>query len=401
MVEIGDLTACASDASFSINGDHAIVGWNDSARELLGYDLDETVGRQCANILQFVYSDGEPVCSENCDNCKGWQCFVQNQPFGAPFCRARHKNGDWVSLKISSVVLPKDAQRSQSDSVVAVIFLNENELAQDPPPQDKLQIFSLGNFCLTFGGRAIPIRNWQRKQSVTLLKYLASHLGQPVHREVLIEQFWPGIDESLGQRRLKVLVYFLRRQFYAAGIQEEVLETVGKNYLLNDEMTWLDALAFQKLVAEGSRLQGHQRWHEALTCYNEAKYLYKGDYMANDVYADWCTAERDQLRENYLEMLSGMVDCYAACSRVSDAVTACRTALVFDPLQERFHRLLMEYLVRLGRTDSALAQYRTCQSILAEELDVEPLPETQLLYQQIVAGDAATSLDNPARPIAV
>ncbi len=178
-------------------------------------------------------------------------------------------------------------------------------------------------------------------------------------------------------------------------------EQEGKNYLLNDEITWLDALAFQKLVAKGSRLQGQQRWHEALTCYDEAKHLYKGDYMANDIYADWCTAERDQLRENYLEMLAGMADCYAACSRDSDAVTTCRLALVFDPLQERFHCLLMGHLARLGRTDSALAQYRTCQSILAEELGVEPLPGTQLLYRRIVAGDTATPLENPAHPIAV
>ncbi len=29
-------------------------------------------------------------------------------------------------------------------------------------------------------------------------------------------------------------------------------EQEGKNYLLNDEMTWLDALAFQKLVADSA-----------------------------------------------------------------------------------------------------------------------------------------------------
>ncbi len=397
MAEIGDLTAFASDAAFSIDGHHAIVGWNDSAQLLLGYESDQAIGRQCSDILQFVYSDGEPLCT---DNCECWQCFEHNQPFGAPSCGARHKNGEQVPVRISSVVLPRDAQRSQMDSVVAVIFLNEKELAQDLPLQKKLQIFSLGNFSLSFGGKVLPIRNWQRKQSVTLLKYLASHLGQPVHREVLIEQFWPGIDESLGQRRLKVLVYFLRRQLSAAGMQEEVLETAGKNYLLNGELTWVDALAFQKLVAEGSRLHGQQRWHEALSCYDEAKHLYKGDYMANDAYADWCVAERDRLREDYLEMMARMVDCYAACSQDSDAVTACQIALVCDPLQERFHRLLMECFVRLGRTDAALAQYRTCRNILADELGVEPLPETQRLYRRIVAGDAATSPENPARPIA-
>jgi len=398
MADLGDLTAFASDASFSIDGHHAIVGWNEAAQRLLGYEPEEAVGRQCSEILQFVYFDGEPLCSNDCE-C--WQCFEHDLPFGTPFCRARHKNGEWVSLSISSVVLPKDAQASPLDSLVAVIFVREKELAQDLPHEDKLQIFSLGNFSLTFGGRAVPIRNWQRKQSVSLLKYLASHLGQPVHREVLIEQFWPDIDESRGRKRLKVLVYFLRHQLHAAGVRGEVLETAGKNYRLNDKRIWLDSVAFENLIAEGARLQDQQQWREALGRYDEAKQLYKGDYMANDIYADWCAAERDRLRESYLEMLTGMVDCHAARSEHSDAVKTCQTALACDPLRESFHRLLMECHVRLGRTEAALAQYRACERILATELGAEPLPETQRLYRQIVGAEPATTLKNQASPTAV
>jgi DNA-binding SARP family transcriptional activator len=396
VIESSDLTGFASDASFSIDGHHAIVGWNESARLLLGYEPDEAVGKQCSDILQFVYFDGEPLCS---DACECWQCFEHDLPFGAPFCRARHKNGEWVPLSISSVVLPKNGEPRPIDSTVAIIFVREEtQTREGPPVEEKLQIRSLGNFSLTIGGKAIPIGDWQRKQSVSLLKYLAAQLGQPVHRGVLIEQFWPDIDESRGRKRLKVLVYFLRHQLQAAGMQGDVLETVGKNYLLNDEKIWLDTLAFENLVAEGSRLQGQQRWAEALSRYEEAKHLYKGDYMANDIYDDWCAAERDRLRERYLEMLAGMVDCHTARDQNADVLEACQIALARDPLRENFHRLLMECLVRLGRTDSALAQYRTCQSILETELGVEPGPETRLLYRQIVGGKAAKPIGKRSLP---
>jgi DNA-binding SARP family transcriptional activator len=33
-----------------------------------------------------------------------------------------------------------------------------------------------------------------------------------------------------------------------------------------------------------------------------------------------------------------------------------------------------------------MAQYHHCARILAKELDVEPMPETRRLYQQILAG---------------
>jgi DNA-binding SARP family transcriptional activator len=50
----------------------------------------------------------------------------------------------------------------------------------------------------------------------------------------------------------------------------------------------------------------------------------------------------------------------------------------------------MEYLVKYGRPDLALAQYRHCQQVLAREFGTQPLPETQRLYQQILKeGDGA------------
>jgi DNA-binding SARP family transcriptional activator len=44
----------------------------------------------------------------------------------------------------------------------------------------------------------------------------------------------------------------------------------------------------------------------------------------------------------------------------------------------------MEYLVHLGHPDQAVVQFHVCQHILAEELGVDPMPETQTLYQQIL-----------------
>ena len=227
VIESSDLTGFASDASFSIDGHHAIVGWNESARLLLGYEPDEAVGKQCSDILQFVYFDGEPLCS---DACECWQCFEHDLPFGAPFCRARHKNGEWVPLSISSVVLPKNGEPRPIDSTVAIIFVREEtQTREGPPVEEKLQIRSLGNFSLTIGGKAIPIGDWQRKQSVSLLKYLAAQLGQPVHRGVLIrpqlgafvERCWsiscgisckpPVCKETSWKRSAKIICSTTRR----------------------------------------------------------------------------------------------------------------------------------------------------------------------------------------------
>ena len=390
MIDVHNMVDHASDAAFAINEELKITAWNHGAQQLLGYALSEVIDRRCSEVIRAVLPDGEPLCVPSCD---GMKCFLRERPFAVSTCRARHKDGGWVAMSIASVVMPKHARRSQGDSTVAVIFLQEGEQKQGGSPTERaLQILVLGRFGVAARGRRLAIENWDRKQALTLLKCLVANLGHPVHREALSEYLWPDVDESHARERLKVTVYFLRRQFRAAGLPDDVVQTAGKSYLLNDEMVWVDAAVFQRLAAEGAVLHREQRWDEALNLYEEAQHLYRGDYLEEDIYVDWCAAERERLREIYLEVLAGMVDCHAARGHYAEAVQVCRTALVRDPCRESFHRALMEHLVHLGRADWALAQYHSCRRILDRELGVEPMPETRRLHQRILEGGGAASI---------
>lgn len=387
MIDTVDLADLASDAAFAVDGGLEIVAWNDAAQRLLGYAPGEVIGRHCSDVLQAVLPGGQPLCVPSCE---GVRCFRRHQPFAASSCRARHKDGGWIPVGLASVVMPKAARHRDAGSVVAVVFLRaDGDRHERPSPGKTLQVFTLGRFALATGGRGLAVGKWQRKQAVTLLKYLVTHLGHAVHREVLIDILWPGVDQSQGWERLKVTVYFLRRQLRAAGMDEDVVETAGKAYVLRREAIWVDADNFESLVAEGCAQQRQQHWDEALRCYEEARCLYRGDYMEEDIYDDSCAFQRERLREICLEMMAGMGECHAQCGRYAEAVRVCRTALVSDPCRESFHRALMKYLARLGRTDAAAAQYRQCQRVLGRELDVEPSPETRRLYRQILEQDAA------------
>ena len=382
MMDARYLVDYASDAAFAIDDRQRIVAWNYGARRLMEYTRREVLGRHCWEVFQAVCPNGEPLCVPGCE---GAVCFKQSRAFAAPSCRMRHKDGRWVPVNFESVVMPKRARSSDTAAAVAVIFLrSESEKRDRSLPEQNLQIFTLGRFGLVAKGRELSIEKWERKQAVTLLKFLVVHLGRPVHREILSEFFWPDIDEDRAWKRLKVTVHFLRQQLRLAGIDENIVETVDKTYALRREAVWVDSVAFEGGVAEGAALQRQQRWDKALHCYEEAQHLYRSDYMEEDIYADWCAAEREQLHEIYLEMLAGMAECHAANGHYAEAVQVCRTALVRDPCRESFHRTLMEYLVRLGRADWAMDQYHRCHRLLTDELGVEPMHETQRLYRKIL-----------------
>lgn len=380
----------ASDATFAIDGRLKIVAWSYGARRLLGYTRREVLGRHCSEVLQAVLPSGAPLCAPGCE---GAYCFERFQPFAAPECLAHHKDGSWVPVGLATVVASKRARNADSRSGIAAIFMRPTgEEAERVWAGNILRISTFGRFGLAAGGHSLTVEKWERKQALTLLKFLVVHLGQALPREVLIDCLWPETDERSGWERLKVTVYYLRRQLRAAGISEEIVKTVDKAYMLRREVVWVDAQVFEACIAEGYAYQERQRWDDALDRYSAARRLYRGDYLGEDLYVDWCAEERERLRAIHLEMLAYMAECHAELGHFTEAVAVCRAILVDDPCREGIHRALMKFLVRLGNNDAALAQYRHCQRVLADELGVDPMPTTQRLYRQIVAGDATAAL---------
>ncbi len=376
-----DLVEFASDAAFAINVEGKVVAWNAAAQRLLGYSAAEAIGRHCGDVLQATRSGGEPLCHPDCN---AMQCFRDCRSFGVPDCRLRHREGQWVQASIASVAMSERARRLSGDHVMAAVFIQDVANAIPVAQHHTLQLFTLGGFGIVAAGCSVDIAKWKRKQAVTLLKYLITQLDRPVHRERLLDCLWPGVDRRRGLGRLKVTMYYLRRELRSNGMSNEVIKTVGDSYLLRRDAVWVDVDVFERLVTEGRALQDRAQWSDALDRYDEAQRLYRGDYLEEETFSDWCAEERARLHEIYLELLARTAECQAELGHYAEVVQIYRKALVFDPCRESFHYLLMENLVTYGRPDLALAQYRHCQQVLAREFGTEPLPETRRMYQEIL-----------------
>ena len=310
--------------------------------------------------------------------------MVLGEKWSIVACQVRHKNGNMIPAGFSTLVVPEDARDPAKDDAVAVVFVRAPGAveSQDATSQP-MRIFTMGHFALAVAGAGLDVDNWRRKQAATVLKILISHVGRPVHRERLIEWLWPDTDPERGWERLKVTVSFLRSKLRTGGFEREVVETVGKSYLLRRDAVWLDSDIFDTLVSDGWDLLNNGDTHEALTHFEDARNLVRGDYFEDEPYADWCVEERERLHEIHLEMLAGMAQCYGEQRKYSEAAQVCRTALFRDPCRENFIRCLMENLVALGRPDWAESQYRTWRRELDEEYGLEPTHETLLLHDQI------------------
>jgi len=234
-----DLIEFASDAAFAIDAEARIVAWNAQAQRLLGYTPSETIGRDCGDVLQATLPGGEPLCHPDCDICRSFRNCI---PYGVPSCRLRHRSGKWVMASIASVAMSARARRLSADNIMAIIFLREGATAIPVPRRHTLHVFTLGGFGMAIGGHSIDIGKWKRKQAVTLLKYLITQLDRPVHRERLIDCLWPDADEKQGWGRLKVTMYYLRRELRANGISDDAVKTIDNAYLLRRDAIWVDIM---------------------------------------------------------------------------------------------------------------------------------------------------------------
>ncbi|MCG3201260.1 MAG: hypothetical protein NFCOHLIN_01126 [Gammaproteobacteria bacterium] len=372
------LVESASDAAIAVGEDLRVLAGNAPAQELLGYSEHDMLGRRCYEVLRAVLPTGAPLCGPSCD---GISCVSKCRPFAVPACLVMRRDGQWFPVALSTLILPGAAR---TRTRMLILIRPRSDVAEAALSGSCLRIFALGRFRLVFRGRDLAVEKWVRKRSVQLLKLLASCPGNALNRGRLIERLWGEATEKRGRERLKVTVYYLRRQLMSAGLDRDVVATEGESYLLRGEAMWIDAQTFERLAVQGMHLARQQDFERALRCYEDALALYKGDYLEEDLYADWCAEERERLRELCLEVIARTAAIHARVGRYEQAVGLCRRGLTMEPCRESIHRTLMMYLCQLGQRSSALAQYQRCRDLLRREFGVEPLPITQALYRRIL-----------------
>ncbi|MGI9331777.1 MAG: BTAD domain-containing putative transcriptional regulator, partial [Gammaproteobacteria bacterium] len=101
-------------------------------------------------------------------------------------------------------------------------------------------------------------------------------------------------------------------------------------------------------------------------------------------FEDWLTRERSRLRERALSSMSQLLDLYRDANLREPAIRLAIQLTGFDPLRESTHRELMRLYAAQGHHGAALKQYRICRETLRRELNVEPQPATDALYQEVM-----------------
>jgi DNA-binding SARP family transcriptional activator len=222
-----------------------------------------------------------------------------------------------------------------------------------------------------------------------LLAALLLSPGQPVATGQLIDELWGDHPPAKAGNLVSLYVYRLRRLIGDTGGQ--VLLTRAPGYQIMLAAGDLDAESFTRLVAAGRTALAGDDPARAADLLGAALDLWRGPALADVAATSLVAAEADRLEESRVQALELRLEADLGCGRHREAAPELRRLLADHPLREGLWGLLMRALSGAGRQAEALETYARAREVIADELGVDPGPDLQQLYQDILNADAASS----------
>ena len=231
-----------------------------------------------------------------------------------------------------------------------------------------ISVRCFGGFSLAIKGKPVDLTTI-KPRARAVLRLLALHAGNPVHREVLQSAFWPDADLETGARNLHVAVSSLRSWL------EPGVGRGGSSLLLREGDAYrlalqpdaeVDLLIFSKALAAArvARLRGEVE--AAVAHFRQALELYAGEVLPEDGPAEWAIEPRERYRAAALEAAQGLAELLLKRGDPTGAANACTTGLWIERFHDPLWRLLIDARERAGDSIAASRAKRDYERVLEE-----------------------------------
>src|SRR6266487_510902 len=232
------------------------------------------------------------------------------------------------------------------------------------------------------------------RKALALLVYLAVEGGMHP-RKTLSESFWPELDAEHGRAALRATLLELRKlleRSHGPGEQTHLL--VERDTLGFDQGSPL--ILDLQLVESASKQVGRgtpplvgEAGGEFLAQLEQATRQASGPFLAgftlrdSQFFDDWTRQQREYWHLRVHQLFDALSMLYEQAGDGERAIETVTRWLGFDPLNEEGYRRLMRLRFSRGDRIGALRAYANCRAVLADQLQVEPEPETVALAKRI------------------
>lgn len=239
----------------------------------------------------------------------------------------------------------------------------------ESPKEEELLYHCLGAMQIRKPNGELEFLKWRTTKAKELFAYLLYHRGKVISKNVLLELFWPELDEQKGLANLQTSINRIRSVWK---------NTVGEGYIsirysqygyvLESKQLRIDAQEWeQELRRLNSVSIEHAPEHQRLLD------LYRANFYDEDNYA-WAESERQRLKALWLQHAQQLGQFYCTHDMNIEALGVYHQIQKQDALNEDSYLALMNIYARLNDTDSVHKQYEFMVRVLKQEAEADPSP---------------------------
>ena len=224
------------------------------------------------------------------------------------------------------------------------------------------------------------------KQRVLLAALLLA-ANQVLTIDELIDTMWDSRPPTSARITLQGHIKRLRRTL--GDRTGSPIATRPGGYTITTTGHELDITRFNALLTQGQQHARLDRWQSVADTMHAALALWRGQPLLDVPSHTLTQATLPRLTEMRLQALAWRLEADLRLGRHEQLIGELAELTTEYPLRERFHSQLMTALYRSGRQADALAAYHRLRQLLADELGVDPDPQSQQLYHHILTAHPA------------
>lgn len=261
--------------------------------------------------------------------------------------------------------------------------LFKDDLVQKSPG---LSITLLGQFKLTIGHRTVSLSEWKSSKALIILKYLAAnrHKGF-IPREVLIEMLWPEEDMQKTASRFNMAMSALRKTLepdLSPKAPSLYIERKKDRYALyRDERIHIDTETFVNAI---TAVQKETIPDKILSACLFAQTVYKGDFLEEDLYEEWCGLQREQFKNAHIKNLKKIIALYENKKEFETAIFYTQKLLNSDPFNENAFKKLMIFYAQTGNLDQIKKTFTNYKNMI-RQIDCPVNEKINDLYHSLIS----------------
>ncbi len=218
-----------------------------------------------------------------------------------------------------------------------------------------------------------------------LLGMLLANGGERMSTDMICDAVWDGEPPARAPKTVRTYLTQLRRlPIPAPGL---IVDADADGYRVELDRSVLDATRFEDLVEQARSTDGARR----LALLDDAVGLWRGavlDEFRGSAWADDVARPLERLR---VAASQDRYELHLESGRAADVVGGLETDFIAAPLDERYGTLLARATYQSGDVDGALRVLGRLRRALAEELGLEPGPETTDLEHRMLERDPSLS----------